>query len=51
MDLLGRIAQAKGNPRQGLVVCSALGNKLKLHAGHDLVPRPRDGRHPRRPPA
>ena len=28
MDLLGRIAQAKGNPRQGLVVCSARGNKL-----------------------
>ncbi len=28
MDLLGRIAQVKGNPRQGLVVCSALGNKL-----------------------
>ena len=29
MDLLGRIAQAKGNPRRGLVVCSRSGNKLK----------------------
>ena len=29
MDLLGRIAQAKGNPRRGLVVCSRNGKKLK----------------------
>jgi integrase len=28
MDLLGRLAQAKGNPRHGLVVCSRQGNKL-----------------------
>lgn len=28
MDLLGRIAQAKGNPRRGLVVCSRNGKKL-----------------------
>lgn len=28
MDLLGRHARAKGNPRQGLVVCSRQGNKL-----------------------
>lgn len=29
MDLLGRIAQVKGNPRRGLVVCSRNGKKLK----------------------
>ena len=28
MELLGRLAQTKGNPRQGLVVCSRQGNKL-----------------------
>jgi integrase len=36
MDLLGRIAQAKGNPRQGLVVCSALCELALGRAGkHD----------------
>lgn len=29
MELLGRIGQAKGNPRRGLVVCSRNGKKLK----------------------